>query len=66
METGSITSKLNEVGTVQEGLGRLPTRIPSVSSLLLFNSRYEDREQEGRGGGTEYGERRGKKRKGDS
>jgi WAS family protein 1 len=38
IETGSITTKLNEVGTV-EGLGRLPARIPSVSSLLLFNSR---------------------------
>lgn len=50
METGSITSKLNEQGTVQEGLGRLPTRIPSVSSLLLFNSRYRGSAGVARGG----------------
>eukprot|EP01111_Echinosteliopsis_oligospora_P006493 TRINITY_DN2065_c2_g1_i1.p1 TRINITY_DN2065_c2_g1~~TRINITY_DN2065_c2_g1_i1.p1 ORF type:complete len:451 (+),score=207.45 TRINITY_DN2065_c2_g1_i1:90-1442(+) len=39
MERAQASSKLEDVGTVQEGLGRLPHHIPSVSSLLLFNTR---------------------------
>lgn len=38
MEQGSASSQLEAVGIMQEGLGRLPHRIPSISSLLLFNS----------------------------
>eukprot|EP01113_Clastostelium_recurvatum_P051430 TRINITY_DN99_c0_g1_i1.p1 TRINITY_DN99_c0_g1~~TRINITY_DN99_c0_g1_i1.p1 ORF type:complete len:498 (+),score=156.50 TRINITY_DN99_c0_g1_i1:71-1564(+) len=36
-ETGPAAPTLSQDG--EEGLGRLPKRIPSVSSLLLFNSR---------------------------